>query len=383
MDQEADRVDRAYKTQPWAPVDLTKKRPLTIGHCPGDGISRVIQPVALEVLKIALENEIANGEIQLRDIPDLTIEDRLREDMTLLPSTLQAVDQCDLVLKPPLETPSQAEHPNVHSANVGLRQHMDVFACIRAIRNAALDVDMTVFRCNFGTPYQDGDSAGSLDFNGREEWALAFWPQARVDIERLTHLACLHAIEKGVGTVDGRRMALVFKDNVIQPDAKALAWAQAYMRAKFQQIPEAGVLCAKPDDFSFTVTQPEKRAGITTLVANNIAGDMIGDEMGALCDPPSIGSVPSANVSFNRGLFEAGGGTGTRMVQEGRARFASPLGMIGTVRELLDFIGYRERASEIGRATEAVKRQGVVANGNSSGATCEQVGEAVLAELNF
>ena len=383
LEQEKDRVLKAIESRgKFVPVDLGEKRPLKIGFAPGDGIGPIVAKAARTILENMLSDEIAKGDITVVEIPELTIEKRLELDVVAPPASIKVIDQCDVILKMPLETPDSSKYPNVPSANVWMRQYMDLFACVRHIKNDEKGIDFTVFRCNFGTPYQDAKSAGMMEIDGRDEYALCFWPQARIDIERLTHLACLHAKNNKNDFV-----VLNFKDNVIRPDAAGLNWAKAYIDENFPEIDYLGV---KPDDFSYTLTQTEKikamkgeKTGktfkLTSMVCNNIVGDMAGDEAGMYVG--GIGGVGSANVSFSQGMFEAGGGTGTRMMNENRGQFASPVAVVKATAELLDFIGYTKHQKSILKALDALTAAELVPNGGRNKVTCEQATEFLLKEL--
>jgi isocitrate/isopropylmalate dehydrogenase len=259
---------------------------------------------------------------------------------------------------------------------------MDLFACVRRIKNDDLDMDWSVFRCNLGTPYQDSKSAGVADLDGQDEYSMCFWPQARIDIERLTHLACLHALK-----MNNPFVVLNFKDNVIRPDAAGLNWAKNYIDANFPGIDYRGV---KPDDFSYTLTQTDKlntmtgeKTGetfrLTTVVCNNIVGDMAGDEAGMYVG--GIGGVGSANISFSQGMFEAGGGTGTRMMAEGRGHFSSPVAVVKATGELLGFIGYPDHQTNILAALDLLTAEGLIPNGGKNGVTCAQATEFLINKL--
>ncbi len=384
LQKERERIDKALATRGnFQAVDLSTKRPLKIGFAPGDGIGPIVAKAARTVLEKLLADEIAKGEIEVVEIPDLTIEKRIELDTVAPPTSIEVIDQCDVVLKMPLETPDSSKYPNVPSANVWMRQYMDLFACIRRIKNDAEGVDFSVFRANFGTPYQDAKSAGVMQIDGKDEYALCFWPQARIDIERLTHLACLHAKKEGSNFV-----VLNFKDNVIKPDAASLNWAKEYIDANF---PEVDYLSVKPDDFSYTLTQKDKMNSMrgektgevkrfTTVVCNNIVGDMAGDESGMYVG--GIGGVGSANVSFSQGMFEAGGGTGTRMMKEGRGHFASPVAVVKAAGELLAFIGYPDHQARILQALDALTEANLVPNGGRNKVTCEQATDFLIEQLS-
>lgn len=384
LEKEKTRVLKAIESRgKFVPVDLGEKRPLKIGFAPGDGIGPIIAKAARTILENLLSDEIAEGNIIVVEISDLTIENRIELDVVAPPTSIEVIDQCDVILKMPLETPDSSKYPNVPSANVWMRQYMDLFACVRHIKNDEMGIDFTIFRCNLGTPYQDAKSAGVMKLNGQDEYSLCFWPQARIDIERLTHLACLHAKKNNNDFV-----VLNFKDNVIRPDAAGLNWARAYIDENFPEIDYLGV---KPDDFSYTLTQPEKikamkgeKTGktfkLTSMVCNNIVGDMAGDEAGMYVG--GIGGVGSANVSFSQGMFEAGGGTGTRMIKENRGQFASPVAVVKATAELLGFIGYLDHQKSILKALDALTAVNLVPNGGRNGVTCGQATEFLLKELS-
>jgi isocitrate dehydrogenase (NAD+) len=381
--KEKARVEKALTARgKFQPVDLSEKRPLKIGFAPGDGIGPIVAEAAKSILESLLADEIAQGAIVVVEIPDLTIGKRIELDTVAPPTSVKVIDDCDVVLKMPLETPDSSKYPNVPSANVWMRQHMDLFACVRRIKNDDLGIDFSVYRANFGTPYQDAKSAGVMSLNGQEEYAMAFWPQARIDIERLTHLACLHAKKTGSNFV-----LLNFKDNVIRPDAASLNWAKNYIDAHF---PEVDYLSVKPDDFSYTVTQTDKLSSMkgektgktkrfTTVVCNNIVGDMAGDESGMYVG--GIGGVGSANVSFSQGMFEAGGGTGTRMMLENRGHFSSPVAVVKATGELLGFIGYLDHQKRILAALDELTAANLVPNGGKNGVTCQQATDFLLEKL--
>ena len=384
LEKEKARVLKAIESRgKFVSVDLGKKRPLKIGFATGDGIGPIIAKATRTILENLLSDEIAEGDIIVVEIPDLTIENRIELDVIAPPTSIEIIDQCDVILKMPLETPDSSKYPNVPSANVWMRQYMDLFACVRHIKNDEKGIDFTVFRCNFGTPYQDAKSAGMMKINGQDEYSLCFWPQARIDIERLTHLACLHAKKNNNDFV-----VLNFKDNVIRPDAAGLNWAKAYIDENFPEIDYLGV---KPDDFSYTVTQPEKikamkgeKTGktfkLTSMVCNNIVGDMAGDQAGMYVG--GIGGVGSANVNFSQGMFEAGGGTGTRMINENRGQFASPVAVVKATAELLSFIGYMDHQKSILKALDELTAANLVPNGGKNGVTCEQATEFLLKKLS-
>ena len=76
-----------------------------IGLCAGDGIGPIIMREAERVLKKLLADELAEGEIELRTIEGLTIENRLEKNQPVPDDVLAAIKECDCLLKGPTTTP--------------------------------------------------------------------------------------------------------------------------------------------------------------------------------------------------------------------------------------------------------------------------------------
>jgi isocitrate dehydrogenase (NAD+) len=127
------RVDQIKAGEDW--VDYSKLHPLIIGVVGGDGIGPYITEQAVRVLSYVLADEIAEGKVELRDIPGLDIESRVKVMKALPEDVLAALKECHVILKGPLTTPKKGDKwPNLESANVSMRRELDLFANVRPVK---------------------------------------------------------------------------------------------------------------------------------------------------------------------------------------------------------------------------------------------------------
>ena len=130
---EAERVERIKHEGDF--VDYKARDAVVIGICGGDGIGPMITAEARRVLETLLADDIQNGKIELRTIDGLTIENRGAQEKAIPEDVLEALKQCDVILKGPTTTPQKGNPwPNIESANVAMRKALDLFANIRPVR---------------------------------------------------------------------------------------------------------------------------------------------------------------------------------------------------------------------------------------------------------
>ncbi|MBQ1907517.1 MAG: isocitrate/isopropylmalate dehydrogenase family protein, partial [Firmicutes bacterium] len=125
-------------------ADGTPKKTV-IGIIGGDGIGPIITAQAKRVLRKLLAEEIEAGTVELRDIEGLTIERRLELGQPVPSDVLEAIKQCDVILKGPTTTPKGG---SMESANVTLRRELDLFANVRPVSVPEQGIDWTFFREN-------------------------------------------------------------------------------------------------------------------------------------------------------------------------------------------------------------------------------------------
>lgn len=79
-------------------------------------------------------------------------------------------------------------------------------------------------------------------------------------------------------------------------------------------------------------------------------------------------------------MFEAIHGSGTRMVKEGRIKYADPSSIIRAAGMLLEHIGYVDKASRLFKALEICTQteKKLVMTGRDTGATSEQFADYIM-----
>lgn len=120
-------------------------------------------------------------------------------------------------------------------------------------------------------------------------------------------------------------------------------------------------------------------AAFDVVLTENLFGDILSDEAGALCG--SLGLLPSASLGDGPGLFEPVHGSAPSLA--GR-NCANPIGAIGSVALLLEHgLGLPDEASAVVAAIEATLSAGMhtpdIAGGSSTAVTTTTFTEAVIA----
>ena len=110
-------------------VDYGALDTIKIGLIGGDGIGPAITETARGVLARLLDDAVASGKIEFRNIEGLTIENRAAHLQSIPDDVLAEIKECDVTLKGPTTTPEKGDGwPNLESANVGMRKELDLFA---------------------------------------------------------------------------------------------------------------------------------------------------------------------------------------------------------------------------------------------------------------
>ena len=143
--QQMERAERIEKEE--AALDFTSLSPIVIGTCPGDGIGPIIFEEAEKVLNFLLKDDIEAGNVQMKRIDGLTLENRLASGETIPKEVLAQIKECHVILKGPTTTPQAGNGmKNLESANVSLRRELDLFANVRPVNVPEKGIDWTFFR---------------------------------------------------------------------------------------------------------------------------------------------------------------------------------------------------------------------------------------------
>lgn len=262
---EAERVKRIKHEGDF--VDFTTLDKIVIGICGGDGIGPMITAEARRVLETLLADDIQNGKIELRTIDGLTIENRVAQEKAIPEDVLEALKQCDVILKGPTTTPQKGDPwPNIESANVAMRKELDLFANVRPVTIPELGIDWTFFRENTEGEY----ALGNQGVNVTDDMAFDFKVITSPGVERIARAAFDFARKN-----EKTRVTAVTKANVIKTtDGKFLEGC----RRVAADYPDITFDEWYIDIMTAKLLDDKRRRDFQVIVLPNLYGDIITDE---------------------------------------------------------------------------------------------------------
>ncbi len=352
---------RRIETLEGEKVDFSGQRPVTIGLAQGDGIGPIIMAQAERVLRRLLESEIAAGTVTLRRIPGLTLENRLAQGVSVPPESLQAIKDCDVLLKGPTTTPMGGA---MESANVTLRRELDLYANVRPVSIPALGIDWMFFRENTEGEYVLGS-------RGVEAPGLSMDFKVTTDAgtRRIARAAFDYARRNGK-----TRVSIVTKANIMKKtDGKFTAICHQVA----QDYPEITADDWYIDIMAANLVNDSLRRQFQVFLLPNLYGDILTDEAAQI--QGGVGTAGSANLGNRYAMFEAIHGSAPRMLQEGLGDYANPASILKAEAMLLRHI-CRTQAAQ--RLEQALSDCTVHVTGDRNGATCQAYGDAILALLD-
>lgn len=346
---------------------------VVIGLAPGDGIGPVIMDETKAVLGRLLEEELAAGRIEFRDIKGFTIEERLAAGETVPQAVLDQMQACDVMLKGPTTTPNAAMGgKNLESANVFLRRKFDLFANVRPVRIESEGIDWTFFRENTEGEYALGSRGVRLGSGAGEGLSVDFKVTTSEGSRRIAKAAYDFARENGK-----KRVSIVTKANIMKKtdgDFQSIALDVA------KDYPEIETDCWFVDIMAANLVNRDIRSGFEVFVLPNLYGDIITDEAAQI--QGGVGTAGSANIGIGFAMFEAIHGSAPRMVEEGIAHLANPASLMTAAVMMLRHIGYTDKATRLESAVSAAdEKLGSEMTGLPGGRTCREFAEEVLKAL--
>ncbi|MCG8591959.1 MAG: isocitrate/isopropylmalate dehydrogenase family protein [Proteobacteria bacterium] len=289
---------------------------------PGDGIGPEVTEAAVQVVeaagvKIAWERVEAGADV-------------FQKYGTPLPDpVLNAVRTAGSALKGPIGTPVGG---GFKSANVLLRQSLDLYACVRPVRTIPglpvpfAGVDLVIVRENTEGLY-----------SGLEHRvAPGVVESLKVVTERASLRIARYAFE--LARREGRkRVSAVHKANIMKlSDGLFLECAQRVAR-DFPEIDYDEIIidnCAMQ-----LVTRPQQ---FQVLLLDNLYGDILSDLCAGLVG--GLGVVPGSNVGADCAVFEAVHGSAPDIAGQG---VANPIAVILSAAQLLRHLGEDDAARRI------------------------------------
>lgn len=348
-------------------MDFSSLDKIIVGSCWGDGIGEVISKQAQQVLTHVLKTDIKAGKVEIRDIADLTIENRVKHNKAIPDDVLKEIKACHVILKGPTTTPQAGdEWPNIESANVAMRRSLDLFANVRPVKIPQEGVDWIFFRENTEGAY----IVGSKGFDVSNDLSFDFTVTTEQGSERIIRMAFEYAKMN-----KKKRVTVVTKSNVVKTTDGRFSKVAKRISAEYPGITVdewyIDIMTAKLID-------PARRHEFQVMVMPNLYGDILTDEAAQL--QGGVGTAGSANIGKRWSMFEAIHGSAPRMVKEGRAQYADPSSMIRASAMLLRHIGRVDKAEKVDMALEMCGQfeKKKVLTGRDNGVTGKEYTEYLL-----
>ena len=343
----------------------------------GDGVGVDITPVMIKVVDAAVAKAYRNERaIQWMEIYAGEKSTRLYgPDVWLPDETVAALKDYVVSIKGPLTTPVGK---GIRSLNVALRQHLDLYVCLRPVQYFAgvpspmrepEKTNMVVFRENSEDIYAgiewaaDSPEAKKVIKFLREEMgvtqlrfpessAIGIKPVSREGTERLVRKAIQYAIDH-----DRKSVTLVHKGNIMKYTEGAFRdWGYLVAQREFDgrlidngpwvrvRNPKTGNEIIVKDSIADaflerSLVRPIEYDVIATM---NLNGDYISDALAAQVG--GIGIAPGANLSDSVAVFEATHGTAPKYAGKD---YVNPGSEILSAEMMLRHIGWTEAADLI------------------------------------
>ena len=340
-----------------------KKDTVVIGLAGGDGIGPIIMFEARRALDCLLREEIAAGRVILKDIPGLTIENRLMKGQPVPDEAMAVIRECDVLLKGPTTTPSGG---TMESANVALRRELDLYANVRPVAVPEEGIDWTFFRENTEGEYTLGSKGVQID----DLLAMDFKVTTVEGTRRIARAAYEFARKNGK-----KNVAIVTKSNIMKKTDGLFSKVSHEIAAEYPDITTDEYYI---DIMTANLVNPAIRSTFQVFLLPNLYGDIITDEAAQI--QGGVGTAGSANVGDRYAMFEAIHGSAPRLIAEGLGDYANPESILRAAVMLLRHIGMPGKADTLNAAVDAAAESCPV-TGTREGNTCAAFGDAVIKAL--
>lgn len=341
-------------------TDFTKKPLITIGLIDGDGIGPVLMKQARRVLSALLQEKIESGTIQLIQIDGLTIENRIRQGVSVPDEVMEQIGKCDVLLKGPTTTPMGG---TMESANVTLRRQLDLYANVRPVTIPEEGIDWIFFRENTEGEYALGSRGVELP-----GLAVDFKVTTDMGTRRIAKAAFEYARQNGKN-----RVSIVTKANIMKKtDGKFTAICHEVAK----EYPEIETDDWYIDIMTANLVNKAIRNQFQVVLLPNLYGDIITDEAAQI--QGGVGKAGSANIGDTFAMFEAIHGSAPRMVEAGLSEFANPESILRATAMLLRHICCAQEAKRLEAALDSCE---IPVTGDTRGVTCKEYTDSVLTSI--
>jgi isocitrate dehydrogenase len=344
----------------------------------GDGIGPDIWKAARRVLDAAVSS-VFGDKRKLQWLEILAGEKAYNRTQSWLPDdTLEAIRTHRVAIKGPLTTPVGE---GIRSINVGLRQELDLYACVRPVKYIdgipspmlrPSDVDMIIFRENtedvyMGLEWKAGSSTAQkiIDLvkaeDGRDirpDSGIGIKPISRFGTRRLVRMAIEYALEHKKESV-----TIVHKGNIMkftegafrnwgyevageEFGGKTITEMELWEKYNGTIPPDKVVIKDRIADAMFQqiLLRPSE---YDVLAMPNLNGDYMSDALAAMVG--GLGMAPGANIGDGIALFEATHGTAPKYAGQDKV---NPGSLILSGAMMLDYLGWKEAGDRVREGLE-------------------------------
>ena len=358
-----------------------------LGYVEGDGIGPDITRACLRIWDAAVER--AYGGRRKVHWAELYMGEKAAGlfDGDYFPQeTRDALRDLIVSIKGPLTTPVGG---GFRSLNVGLRQVLDLYACVRPVRYYAgvpsplrrpQDVDVVIFRENTedvyaGIEYEAGTAENEkLARFLRDDMGAGFFEGAGLGVKPISPFGTNRLVRKAIQyAIDHGRKSVTFvhKGNIMKFTEGAFRnWGYELARTEFGEhtITEDEVWekhdGRPPEDkivikdriadimFQMMLLRP---AEFDVIATSNLNGDYLSDAVAA--EVGGVGIAPGANMADHVAVFEATHGTAPKYANQDKV---NPGSLLFSGVMMFDYIGWPEVGRTITTAYEKTIARKVV-----------------------
>jgi 3-isopropylmalate dehydrogenase len=343
-----------------------------IAVIPGDGIGKEVTPEAVKVLRAAIAP--AKRQIEFVEF-DWGADKYLREGVTLPAGAVEMLrDEFDAVLFGALGDPRVPSNQHAADILLGLRFKLDLYVNARPVEllharmtplrdRTERDIRFVVFRENTEGLYVG--VGGFFKKGTPDEIAMQEDVNSRKGVERIIRYAFEYARQNRL-----KRVCMSDKSNAMT-FAHDL-WQRVFKEVK-QEYPEVESRHLYIDTLAMELVRDPRQFDV--IVTCNLFGDIISDLGAQLAG--GLGLAPSGNIHPGQtSLFEPVHGSAPNIAGKG---IANPLGSVLASAMMLDFLGWKNEATEVREAVKSVLCDNFVTPDLGSDKRTQDVGD-LLAE---
>jgi isocitrate dehydrogenase (NAD+) len=344
---------------------------------PGDGIGPEVSEATRSVL------DATGVEIDWV-VQDAGVATLAREGTALPPRVLEHVRRSRVAIKGPITTPVGS---GFRSANVELRQSLDLFASVRPSRSLAglptpyRDVDLVVIRENTedlyqgieferGTPEARELRGELMRLSGREvgeDSGFTVKPISVTGARRIVRFALDFVRAQG-----RRKITLGHKANIMWFSDGLF---RSIGRVEAEGHPEVTFEDVEIDQLSMRLVRDP--SAFDVLLLPNLYGDILSDLCAGLVG--GLGLAAGANLGWEYAVFEPVHGSAPDIAGTG---VANPIAMIQSGAMLLRHVGEPGAAARVEAAVDAVLAEAEVRTPDLGGrSTTDELAEAIRAKI--